>query len=274
MKFFLSALLMMTCPLALPASDDIFFDSAWLGLSVLDFDYEEFDDRGISLDRERGLLPGLNAGVNAQRGEWLFETRLLWLSGNVDYTSATAASRTDEDILNLELTTGYRIQTTKEQQFYLVAGAGYRKWWRNIHSTATASGLDETYDWSYGLLGLRGEQTLNNQTQLVADLQLTRTINPGINVHFISNFNDVSLNLQEETGYRFRLTLNRQVGESTSFWVAPWYEYWKLGRSNNTALYSNQIQIGSVFEPRSETRNFGINLGVRWRFGNNSSAQF
>jgi hypothetical protein len=32
-------------------------------------------------------------------------------------------------------------------------------------------------------------------------------------------------------------------------------------------LYSNGDLIGAVNEPRSETHNYGISLGVRWQFG-------
>ncbi|MCU7851054.1 MAG: hypothetical protein KZQ80_02455 [Candidatus Thiodiazotropha sp. (ex Monitilora ramsayi)] len=267
MKQPLLILALAVFPPFLPADDNGLFDSVRFGFATFDFDYEEFDDNGLSLDWEDGLLPGLDAGAAIVRERWRFDASLLWLSGVVDYGSPAASSKTDTDILNLELTAGYGFYTTERQNLSLVAGAGYRKWWRNIRSTPTANGLDEIYDWGYGLLGLRGKQRLNQQTHLTGELYLTRVVNPGLDVRFISHFDNAELDLGEEMGFRIRFTLDRQLNRSTTFWVSPWYEYWELGRSNDAPLFSNGIQVGTLFEPRSETRNFGVNLGLSWRFG-------
>ncbi|MCU7812157.1 MAG: hypothetical protein KZQ77_13100 [Candidatus Thiodiazotropha sp. (ex Notomyrtea botanica)] len=267
MKRLILILILAVSPLSSLADNTRLIDTVRLGLAVLDFEYEEFDDRGPSLDWEDGLLPGLDAGAAIVREQWRFDASLLWLSGVVDYGSPAEDSKTDTDILNLELTAGYGFYTTERQNLSLIAGAGYRKWWRNIRSTPTANGLDEIYDWGYGLLGLRGKHRLDQQTHLTGEFYLTRVVNPGLNVRFISHFDNAELDLGEETGFRIRLTLDRQLSRSTSFWVSPWYEYWELGRSNDAPLFSNGIQVGTLFEPQSETRNFGVNLGLSWRFG-------
>ena len=102
---------------------------------------------------------------------------------------------------------------------------------------------------------------------MVADVQLTRTANPEIDVQFGANYDDVSLDLGEETGFKASFTLLRKMGGGASLWLTPWYEYWELGRSSDADLYRNGEPIGTVWEPRSETHNYGVNLGVRWQFG-------
>ena len=260
-------LVLWICTLPVLASDNGLTTSAWFGLSGTAFDYEEFDDQGASLDREEGWLPGVKAGLNLEYDQVLVETSLWWSAGRVDYTSPRVDTTTDEDIRNLELLAGSWLFTKGRLRAGLIAGGGYRKWHRDILSTATASGLGETYRWGYGLLGLRGEQAFNKDIRVSADIHFTRTINPKVNVDFAGSFDDVSLALGEETGFRASLAIDWQLGTAVTLWLAPWYEYWKLGRSADAELFRNGVSIGTVFEPRSETRNAGITVGVMWHFG-------
>lgn len=260
-------LVLSICPLLAVAGAGNITTSVWLGATALDFDYEEFDGQDDSLDREAGWLPGVNAGAGLEGDRWFVESELLWSSGVVDYHSPEVESKTDEVILNLEVLAGTPLFASNSQRVSLVAGAGHRRWQRDIRSTPTTLGLDETYRWFYWLLGLRGEHVFNERTRIVADAQLTRTVKPEIDVQFKANYaDDASLDLGEETGFQASLTLNRKLGGGVSLWLMPWYEHWDLGRSSIETLYRNGASIGTVWEPRSETRNYGISLGVRWEF--------
>jgi hypothetical protein len=265
-KFLL--LVFLFSPLLAVADPGSITKSVWLGATALDFDYEEFDGQDESLDREDGWLPGVNAGAGLAGDRWFVESSLLWSSGRVDYHSPEDDSETDEDILNLEILAGTPVFDVDRQRLSLVAGAGHRKWQRDIHSTPDKLGLDETYRWYYWLLGLRGEHGFSARTRIVANVQVTRTVNPDIEVQFKENFaDDVDLNLGQETAYKVSLEVRHQLGGRTSLWLMPWYERWDLGRSRTEDLYRNGDRIGTVHEPRSETRNYGVSLGVRWLFG-------
>jgi hypothetical protein len=243
--------------------------SVWLGATALDFDYEEFDGQDDSLDREDGWMPGVTAGASLTGDRWFVESSLLWSSGVVDYHSPDVDSKTDEEILNLEALAGTPLFASDRQRVSLVAGAGHRKWQRDIRSTPTALGLDETYRWYYWLLGLRGEHRFSERTRVVADAQLTRTLNPEIEAKFKANYaDDVNLDLGEETAYKASFTLHRQLTGNASLWLMPWYERWDLGRSKTKDLYRDGAYLGKeVHEPRSETHNYGVSLGVRWELG-------
>lgn len=260
-------LLLSTCPRLIMADAGSIATSVWLGVTATEFDYEEFDDQDDSLDHEEGLMPGVNAGASIEDDRWFGEASLLWSSGRVDYHSAAVDSETDNQILNLEALGGTPLFASGRNRASLVAGAGYRNWSRDIHSTPTANGVDETYRWYYWLLGLRGEHEFNGRTRIVSDLQLTRTVNPEIDVQFKANYDDVSLDLGEETGFKASITLLRKMAGGTSLWLMPWYERWELGRSKDADLYQNGVPVGAVWEPRSETHNYGVNFGVRWQFG-------
>ena len=260
--------LLVFLPGMLPAVEqlDSRHTEIWLGFSLLDFDYEEFYDDGSTANREDGLIPGFTAGASVTRGRWFASTGISAWSGEVKY-HGPVESRTDEQIIDWNVLAGREIYRKGNGEIGLFAGFGYRNWERDIQSTVTASGLLETYDWWYGMLGIRGAYHFNDTTQLRVDLGLTRTVNPEIEVEFEANYDDVRLRLGEETGGRALLTLDHRLGKEMSVWVSPFYEFWELGRSSTQDLARNGVATATVFEPRSETKNFGVNIGVTWMFG-------
>jgi hypothetical protein len=238
----------------------------WLGAGVLDFDYEEFDPGGASLNREDGYLPGLNAGLRLGRGVWFAETALLAWSGRVDYTNPAVTSRTDEDILDWNVIAGRGAGAYAGIAVSAYAGLGYRHWRRDIHASPGANdGLDETYRWGYGLLGLRGERDLGQTSRVRGDLQLTRTLEPSIKIRFEAGYDDHTLDLGAANGVRAALTFEHRLDNEVVVFVSPWFEYWELGRSAVEPRTTQGVINGLIYEPDSETRIFGLNAGVRWR---------
>jgi hypothetical protein len=260
--------LLVFFPMTLPATEllDARHTELWLGFSLLDFDYEEFHDDGSTANREEGLIPGITAGVSVTQGRWFASTGISVWSGDVDY-HGPVETKTSEEIIDWNVLAGREIYRKGRGDLGLFAGFGYRNWERDIQSTSAATGLFETYNWWYGMLGVRGEYHFNPSTQLSADVYLTRTVNPEIEVEFEANYDDVKLALGEETGSRVRLTLDHRLGDTMRVWISPWYEFWELGRSSTRNLTSNGMVTGTVFEPRSETENFGVNIGVTWLLG-------
>ncbi|MEZ5541895.1 MAG: hypothetical protein R3F42_07615 [Pseudomonadota bacterium] len=237
---------------------------AWLGAAVTGFDYEEFDPAGASLDREAGALPGLGVGLRLAHAALFAETTLDLTAGRVDYRATRVATRTDTLIADWDGIAGCLFAAGDAWSAGLYAGLGYRQWQRDIHSTPVAFGLDETYRWGYGILGLRAAHALGAGAQLQADLQLTHTVDPSITVRFKAGYDDTTLDLGTAGGAR-RFTHTHELGAGMALFVSPWFEYWQLGRSAAAVLTRNGVPAGTVYEPDSETRNLGISAGVRWR---------
>ena len=93
-----------------------------------------------------------------------------------------------------------------------------------------------------------------------------RPLKPELSVHFLHVFDDVDLALKEKTGFRVSFGLIRALGDDIALHLSPWFEYWELGRSDDQSLSMNGMPVGTVFEPRSETRDIGVDLNLRWRF--------
>jgi hypothetical protein len=235
----------------------------WIAFSALDFDYTETFDDGSVADTENGLIPGVNLGLSLSQDRLFAETALSAWSGNVGY-HGPADTVTAEDLLDWNLLAGAKIYRHTSTAVDVYAGAGYRYWERGIRSTSTLSGLFETYDWWYGLLGLRLTHEAGESVRLGADIRLLRPVDPGIEVEFASGFDDKELDLGEKTGVRVALTLENRLDERFRYFISPWFEYWELGRSRTEPLLQDGIIVGTVFEPMSETRNFGVNIGLVW----------
>ncbi|MGD8909798.1 MAG: hypothetical protein PVI92_10680 [Chromatiales bacterium] len=263
-RLLLPALLLQ--PLTLFAANQTTTASSYVGVTALNFDYEEFDDQGISLDREQGWLPGMTAGFTYAAQAWHFGGNLRWASATADYTSPEADTTTDEELLDLSLYVDTPLITRNDHRLHLRIGGGYHKWWRDIRSTDFILGLDETYHWKYALIGLHSEHRIDSQTTLTTDIHLHRVFSPKISVNFLQSYDPVDLSLEQENGFRLSLGLNKALGEGFLLQISPWYEYWELGRSADADLFSNGVLVGSVFEPRSETRGFGIDLRLCWQF--------
>ena len=240
--------------------------SAWLAGSALDIDYTEFDDSGAWFNAEDGWIGGIETGAEFRHDDWSVHTTLGWWKGTVDYASRTATAETDEEILDFHVRAGRVMFRQHGTTMQLNAGLGYRDWQRDI-APGNPAALYETYTWAYGSLGLQLRKEFNARTALSADVHISRPLNPEIKVNFAAGNDPVTLDLGEENGFRLALAVEHRLQPGLSLRISPWYEAWDLGRSPTVTLTQNGMPVGFVNEPRSETRNIGISLGLKWYSG-------
>jgi len=145
-------------------------------------------------------------------------------------------------------------------------GLGYRRWQRDIRSTPIASGVFETYRWGYGFLGATIGRRLGARVRLSIDGRATRTIGARVGVDFGAIFDPVTLEPADRFSGRLALRLAYRVTRAWSVQGGPYAEWWSLGQSPVQALTQQGVSAGAVFEPRSEARSIGFELGVSRRF--------
>jgi len=239
------------------ASDGQGARQIWLGLSVMDFQYKEFSDQGELLDREDGPVPGVRLGLSSQYGSLLIGAEFTYQAGRVDYDGQLQdgtphKTRTDETFIDASLTLGRYVGPRSKVHL----GAGFHQWGRDIQPSGDVSGLFERYAWIYVLLG--GEQLLwqNGKHQLSLNAQMTYPVNPTMTLN-VAGAGDVSLALGSQPGFRLLVPWRIRLASGRQLEVAPYYEYWQLGRSQG-------IRAGGwiIYEPRSETGNLGITLSI------------
>ncbi|HEB80255.1 MAG TPA: hypothetical protein ENI71_00070 [Chromatiales bacterium] len=241
-----------------------------LAFSATQFHYEESVNGGV-LDRENGLLPGLDAGLGYARGAWFAHGALRYHGDAVDYDGQTqsgilVASRTNEGILDVSLLGGHRWRRLGRWRVSAYGGLGYRRWQRDIRSTPIASGVFETYRWGYGFLGATIGRRLGARARWSLDGRVSRTMGARVAVDFKGAFDSVSLAPGARFAGRLALRFAYRLARAWSVQAVPYVEWWNLGQSSARPLTRGGASFGSMFEPRSETRVIGFELGVSRRF--------
>ena len=245
-------------------------------VGMVDFGYKEFSDSGTLLDREDGLLPGLALEVARRIGDWRLSGDARYFSGSADYDGRTnfgtpIRTETDERMysLSLRIAHEFRIGGWSIAPY---AGYGYHRWQRDIKPTQTAggapvSGLFEVYTWKAAEMGALVQRSFLERFNAGVDLRVFRVLDPEVEVRFSSVFDNAQLALGERSGVRVALIGAYELDERLRLRLELYHEGWSFGRSSPQPLTSGgNATAVSVQEPRSDTRNTGLTLGLVFGF--------
>ncbi|MCW9024687.1 MAG: hypothetical protein OQK73_08375 [Gammaproteobacteria bacterium] len=254
-----------------------------VGLSALRFFYQEFDSNDNVVDDEIGIIPGIQFGVSYIEDNHFVELDFNFISGQVDYSGHTVSSnpvlnnlpissRTETDITDIRLLLGQNYVTDSMRKYSLYAGLGYYHWRRHISPTTTSTGVGvagilEFYSWGYAVLGARFPIIVDNQTDAHLDVSLTRMFMAKLDVDFLGfqNYDTMKLDLAEKWGLRLAMPWKLSTQHDYSVTVEPYFVLWDIGRSNTQEATVNGTGSGTSFvEPRSETRNLGVSVYLKF----------
>lgn len=245
-----------------------------LGLGLMKFQYEEFSDSGVFLDGEYGFIPG--AIIKRKQEHETFSSEWVTsLYGNtIDYEGQTQGgnpltTRSDAIIFDTHLKLGFYPDAAQVRGPYI--GLGYRYWLRNIRSgydiySNSVAGLREHYYWFYSLIGFSTNLSTSEDVNFGFDARYTMMINGKMDVDFLgyNNYDDTQVNLGNKAGARFVFPVQIKM-QKQRLTISPYYEIINIGRSNNVPVYSNGVPTAIViYEPRSETRNVGVEVSWAW----------
>ena len=275
MKRFIIVSIVTAClslfPTVSPAKEDVIN----IGMSLLRFDYAEYLD-GQFLDGETGLLPGFYTSYATDIGDQSYlKFAGTYHFGEVDYDGQTQGagipiqSTSDADIVDTYFVYGRWLnkRATTAFPYSVYGGLGYRYWRRNIKPTTTpagnpVAGVLEFYDWFYFIAGLEGHIANINEMSVDFNIQATRMTHAKIEIDYLGfqNQDSNTLDLGEKWGLYVGVPIKFKAW-NRNLTIEPFYRYWDIGRSNIEPITSGGVPTGSgVFEPESETRNFGIHF--------------
>lgn len=244
------------------------------GGGLMKFDYAEYNGSAVFLDGETGFIPGgvLKLKLNSQS---VYSEFVGQLYGNtIQYDGQTQGGtpvQTDSDavIFDTHYKFGFKLSQARNHGPYL--GLGYRYWFRNIRSGYDingnpVAGLLEEYYWNYGLLGYSGSFRASEKMRVGFDIRHTKMFNAKMDVDFLGfgGYDDAQVNLGEEFGSRISVPV-KMIMRGYSLIVSPYYERIDIGKSNTVRLTSGGVPTTTlILEPRSETRNVGIEITWLW----------
>jgi len=239
------------------------------------FNYSEYDEEDILLDREEGLLPGIVISAAFEWETWYTEFNYKYNTGKVEYDGFTQVfhipviTDTQEDIVDVNLIAGHYFGSASYYRSSIYGGLGYYYWERDILpgydiNGDSVGGLFETYEWSYALIGARFSLKESSNSGLLLDLRLQRMLDATMEVDFLGykNLDNVELDLGEEWSFRLGLPYILATRDNAKLTIEPYLITWFIGRSPDVQVTSGGVPIpgGTAAEPRSETYNFGLTV--------------
>ena len=245
-----------------------------LGTGLMDFNYTEYDDNNKFLDGETGLIPGVVHKLKLKSQKNYTEFVGQAYANTIEYDGQTQSgtplkTKSDAFIVDTHFKYGLRLSHARNHGPY--AGIGFRYWLRNVRpgrdiNGNAVAGLLEEYHWSYGLLGYRGDFHITEKMTLGFDIRHTYMFNGKMDVNFLGykNYDNTQVELGNKAGLRFALPIQTKI-RSHRLIFSPYYEILDIGKSNSVRVTVDGVPTNTVIhEPRSETRNMGIEVTWRW----------
>lgn len=244
--------------------------SATVGLTVLDFDYREYDQQGTQIDRETGILPGVGVGLQFHRGGLMVEADIAGYGNDVSYDGhtqrgRTLQTRTDELIISGVTRTAYTFAHTQHMHFAIKGMLGLRYWQRNIRSTPEARGLLEVYRWPYVAAGLDIAHRTIGDTSIGIEVAFIKAFASQLTVDFDGRYDRTTMPLTDGDGFTINLPLAITLGDAL-LTVSAHAELWRFPRSpDHLVTRDGQFSGAIVTEPESQTATYGLTLALTRR---------
>ena len=245
-----------------------------VGVGFMDFNYAEYDDNNVFLDGESGFIPGVLHKLKLDSKKSYTEFVGNFYANTIEYDGQTQGgtplkTKSDAVIVDAHVKFGMRLSQAQNHGPY--AGLGFRYWLRNIRSGYDVNGnpvagLLEQYHWNYVLLGYTGNFHVSENFMLGFDIRHTHMFNGKMDVNFLGykNYDNTQVNLGNRAGLRFALPFQTKI-RNHGLIVSPYYEIIDIGKSNSVRVTSDGVPINvTIHEPRSETRNVGIEITWTW----------
>ena len=248
------------------------FHSLEASATYFHFDYKE--DLVLPLkSTEEEWIPGVHIVYTYKAGEDTMPVyyRILvdYADGDTNYDGSTQGGipvngTTSNSFFTGELNMGYIFRSYIDVTAY--AGIGYRYW--NRGDICGPGSYSEEYFLGYLPVGVRVDYKLNDKLFGAVDVSAHYMYNGSINVlysEYDPTFNDAESDLGNKMGWKVEAPVQYQFNPQWSLVATPWYEFSQIGRGDNFILTDGTTDF-VFYEPASETKQYGINLGFKIDF--------
>jgi hypothetical protein len=245
-----------------------------LGVGLMGFNYAEYDDNNAFLDGDSGFIPGVLQKLKLDTEKSYTEFVGNIYANTIQYDGQTQGGtplKTDSFAFIIDTHVKYGLKLSHARHHGPYVGLGFRYWLRNIRAGTdvngnSVAGLLEQYYWSYGLLGYAGNFRVSENFTLGFDIRHTYMFNAKMDVNFLGykNYDNTQVDLGNRGGLRFSMPIRSKISKHGPV-VAPYYEILDIGKSNSVRVTSDGVPTNTfIHEPRSETRNVGIEIMWTW----------
>jgi len=232
------------------------------------FNYTEYSDNDVELDKETGFIPGINLSylfaLKSNVHQLVFD--IAYYKGEVKYDGQLQSgipfvTNTDETLINYSVKYIFNWQSIYVQNVFFMLSQ--HQWDRNILGKGNVSGLFEIYKWDEIALGFTQKLYKTNEIQITAEIAGLYIYNPTIEIDFTASGSGFpELDLGSSGGLRLELFYYFDVTNNMKLSTSVYFETWDFGRSANKVIAG----IGSIHEPKSETRHSGLRFNAEILF--------
>jgi hypothetical protein len=238
------------CLLALPAITQA--TDLRLAAELMNFDYEETDAYGNTLDTETGYIPGFTVAASQPYRSIDNTLEFSIYGGDIDYDGQTQAGQphqttTEETIYRLL----YRLSWSPEDSNGAFYGKAYwQQWDRNILPANNVQGLFERYQWLTLEAGVQVPFITDEKQNLLLELGMLTTLNGTIMVDLAaSGYGKPKLDLGNGIGFSGEVKYELKQAKNSSLQFGVQFKSWEFGRSNSETLADGR----TIYEPDSTT---------------------
>ncbi len=237
--------------------------------------YEEKDKSGAFLDKDTGYMNGAAVEVRYESKK-LFTRAIFEISGsdNAKYTGSLwdgtpLSMTTSERFWRVEGDLGYKIWDQSTATLTPYIGFGYREWKRGKDQLPD---YVETYTWPYVAVGANWVWTIDRWS-VGADAAIQIPFGMEMKTDTAGAFDNATYKLKSNPGFRAELPVTYDIVTKKSehsprvfVFLTPYYQYWKIGASNDVTLTRNGVPVVTAYESDSDTNIFGAKIGIGINF--------
>lgn len=182
---------------------------------------------------------------------------LRYAIGTVDYNGSGSASGEPDWYIEARGLVG-KDWVINEAVLAAYTGVGYRYLFndaRGITSTG-AAGYRRESNYFYLPIGIIHRMNIKDQAKLVSTMEYDHLLSGTQN----SRLSDTGLGYSDVTnnqsgGYGLKLSI---MYEKSKWAIGPYAYYWNIGQSNTAILYQYGTPVGTGWEPKNNTVEFGF----------------
>jgi hypothetical protein len=140
-------------------------------------------------------------------------------------------------------------------------GYGYRNWDRGLRPPSPIDDFTEIYEWHYVPVGFVFHSELSKKWSVHPSFEGRFMFQGNMTVKYNDpNFNEPHVTLSNRPGFKLDFPIRYNFSRKWAIITTPWYSNSKIGQSNTADIYYNGMYAGFLYEPASETNQFGVNL--------------
>jgi len=236
-----------------------------LSFETAHFDYQEGDQI-----KEEGFLFGLKGDYRYhRRNRLMVGLSLEYLIGDLDYEGKSwggtpVKADLDEWRLECRALVGYDHLFQGKQLLTPFLGFDYRYW---EDALLGKGGYGREVEYWYLPLGIRMVNPVSGKWSLSIEAEYDLFWKGKVKSRLSEvspALNDPEVNQGFGEGYGLRLSfpLEKMLGGRYFLSLAPYFCYWSIEESDREILRSSGVPVGSVYEPKNKTIDYGFNFGI------------